>query len=118
VLGILVPCKLKKSYVAAEFSERVIGLGVSETELEIRDPWETPGRPVFDGELGGDPKLEDFWLTLELVVVLTMVDGREARDIDLPAIIVLSYTLGEKATSLRDLKHLVGGLDLSLLLVP
>ena len=104
--------------MAAEIGKRVIGLGVSETKLKICNTWEAPSGPVFDGELGGDPKLENFWLALKLVVVLTIVDRREARDVDLPAIVVLSNTLGEKATSLRNIKNLVGGLDLSPLLVP
>ena len=86
--------------MAAKIGKRVIGLGISEAELKICNAWEAPSGLVFDGELGGDPKLENFWLALKLVTVLTMVDSREARDVDLPAIMVLSNTLGEKATSL------------------
>lgn len=86
--------------MAAKISKRVIGLGILEVELNICNAWEAPSGLVFDGELGGDPKLENFWLALKLVAVLTMVDSREARDVDLPAIVVLLNTLGEKATSL------------------
>jgi len=104
--------------MVTEVNEGVIGLGVSEMELEIRNTGETPGRLVFCEELGRDKKLENLGLALKSVVVFTLVNGRKTRDVYLPAIIVLTDALGEKATSSCDLKNLVGGLDLGSLLVP
>ena len=118
MLGILGSCELEEPYVAAEISEGVVSLGIAETEFEIRNPRKAPGGSVFSRELGGDPKLENFRLTLKLVVAFGVVDEREARDVDLPAIVVLANALGKKVTSLRDLEKLIGGLDLGFLLVP
>jgi hypothetical protein len=118
VFGVLVPCELEEPCVATEIGERVIRLGVSETELEIWNTRETPGEPVFCWELGRDPKLKDFGLALKFVVVSIVTDGREAGDIYLPAIVVLTDTLGKKVTGLGDLKNLVSSLDSGLLRVP
>ena len=104
--------------MTTEIGEGVIGLGISEAELEVRNTRKAPGGPVVSRELGRDPKLENLRLGLKLFVVFTTVDSGEARDVYLPAIIVLLDALGKKAASLLDLKNLIGGLDLSLLLVP
>jgi hypothetical protein len=103
--------------VAAQIGEGIVGLSVSETKLEIQNAREAPGRLLHGRELRGDPKLENFGLVLKLVIVF-MVDGCEARDVHLPAIVILTDGLGEKVASLRDLKNFVGGLDFGLLLVP
>lgn len=118
MLSVLVSCKLEQPYVATEIGEYVISLSVSKADLEIWDTRETPGGPVLGRELGGDPKLENFGLALKLVTIFAMIDGCEARDVYLPAIIVLTNVLGEESTSLCDIKNLVGGLDLGSLLVP
>jgi hypothetical protein len=109
---------LEEAYVAAEVGEGIVGLGISETELEIWNTWKAPDVLFCSGELGRDPKLENFRLVLELITVFAVVDRREARDVHLPTIVVLTDALGEKVASLRDLKNLVGGLGLGLLLVP
>ena len=118
MLSVLVPSELEESNVATEIGQGVIGLGVPETELEIWYTWEAPGGPGFSGELGRDPKLEDLGLVLEFVTVFIVVDGCEARDVNLSAIVVLANALGEEVASLLDLKNLIGRLDLGLLLVP
>ena len=120
VLSILVLCKLEEPYVATKIGEGVIGLGVSEMKLEIRNTQtrEAPGRPVFCGELGGDPELEDLRLALEFVVVFTAINGREPRDVHLPAIVVLTNALGKEAPGLCNLENLISSLDFGLLLVP
>jgi hypothetical protein len=104
--------------VAAEISEGIVGLSVSETKLEIWNTREAPGRLLPGGELGGDPKLENFRLVLKLVVVFDVVNGRQAGDVYLPTIVILTDGLSEKVTGLRDLKNFIGGLDLGSLLVP
>ena len=38
----MIPKSLKHSVKAADFSEAVISLGITKTELEGRDTWETP----------------------------------------------------------------------------
>ena len=83
-----------------EIGEGVIGLGISETEFKIQNTWEAPGGLILCRELGGDPKFEYFRLALKLVAVFALVDGREPRNVHLPAIVVLMDTLGEKVASL------------------
>ena len=118
MLGVLISCKLEESYVAAEIIEGVIGLGVSETKLEIWDTWKAPGGPVSGRELRRHPKLEDFRLALKLVTVFALVSEQETRDVHLATIIVLTNALGEKVAGLRNLENLVRGLGFGLLLVP
>ena len=104
--------------MAMKIGKGVIGLGISEAKLKIWDTWETPGRPIFCRELGRDPKFEGLRLADKLVIVFTMVDEREARDVYPPAIVVLADALDKKVLGLGDLKNLVGSLGLDLLLVP
>ena len=118
MLSILVSCELEETYVATEIGEHVVSLGISEADFEFWDTGKTPSRPVFGRELGRDPKLENLGLTFELVIIFAVVDGRKARDVHLPAIIVLTDVLGQKGTSLDDVENLVGGLNLDSLLVP
>ena len=101
-----------------EIGEGVIGLGVSEAEFEIRNTWEAPGGSILCRELGGDPEFEYFRLALKLVAVFALVDGREPGNVHLPAIVILTDTLGEKVASLCDLENLISRLDLGPLLVP
>lgn len=103
--------------MAAEFGEGVIGLGVPETEFKICNTWEAPGGPAVGRELGRDPELEGFRLALKLVTILTLIGGCEARDVHLPAFVVLPDTLGQKVAGLRSVKNLVSSLDLGFLLV-
>lgn len=100
-----------------EIGEDVVGLGVSEPELEIWNTWKAPGEPAFSRELGRDPKLENFRLAFKLVTVFALVDGCEARDVHLLTIVVLTDTSGEKVASLSDLKNLVNSLNLNPLFV-
>lgn len=104
--------------MATEVRKGVISLGVSETELEFWNTRETPGRPTLSGKLRRDPKLEDFRLTVELVIVFAVVDGREARNVYFPTVVVLADALGEKVSDPRNLEELVGGLNLGFLFVP
>ena len=104
--------------MAVEISEGVVGLSVLEAELKVWNTQEAPGRPVVGRELGRDPELENFRLVLKFVTVFTMVKEHEARDVYLPAIVVLMNASGKKVTSLHDLKNLVGSFCLNLLLMP
>jgi hypothetical protein len=85
---------LEEPNVAADIGEGVLGLGVSEAELKIRNTRKAPRDLVFGRELGRDPKLENFRLAFKLVIVLTVVGKRETGDVYLPAIIVLTDALG------------------------
>lgn len=104
--------------MATEINEGVVGLGIPEAELEIRNTREAPGGPAFVRKLGRDPKLENLRLALELVVILAAVGGRKARDVYLPTIIVLSDSLGEKVSGPRDFENLISCFDFGSVLVP
>ena len=80
--------------MASKLRKSVVGLGISEPKLEIRDSREAPDRAAFRGELGRNPKLEDFRLTLEFATFLVLADGCEAGDVYLATIIVLADALG------------------------
>ena len=55
---------------------------------------------------------------LKLVVIFVMVNGCEAGDVYLAAIVVLADALSEKVVSLCDVEDLVSSLDLGLVLGP
>ena len=117
MLGILVPGELEEMYVATEVSKRVVGLGVSETELKLWNTGEAPGGPTLSRKLRRDPELKNFRLTVELVIVFTVVDGRKARNVYFPRVVVLVDALGEKISDPHNLEDLVGSLNLGFLLV-
>ena len=117
MLGILVPGELEELYVATEVSKRVVGLGVSETELELRNTREAPGGPTLSRKLRRDPELKDFRLTVELVIVFTVVNGCKARNVYFLTVVVLADALGEKVLDPHNLEDLVGSLNLGFFLV-
>lgn len=92
-------------------------MGVPEPEFEIWDSCKAPDGTAFGGELGGNPELENLRLALELAAILAVVNSREARDIDLATIIVLTDALGEEVADLRDLEKLVSRLEFGPLFV-
>lgn len=55
---------------------------------------------------------------LKLVVIFVMVNGCEAGDVYLAAIVVLADALSEKVASLCDVEDLVSSLDLGSVLGP
>ena len=104
--------------MATEINEGVVGLGISKSELKIRDTREAPGGPAFVRELGRDPKLENLRLAIEFVVILAAVSGRKTRDVHLPTIVVLSNSLGEEVSRPRNFENLIGCLNFGSVLVP